>query len=108
MDEIIKRINAFERECRRGEYTDTGDAWDLLYWIKAQAKRQQTIRADVIKLLKYNWADELKDYTFECGYGPEDNQRRGHIFETLVRLDNLFYDTHKTPARWAAERRNGK
>ena len=43
MDEITKRINAFERKCRRGEYTDTDDAWSLLYWIKAKATRHAKI-----------------------------------------------------------------
>ena len=103
MDEIIKRISAFERECKRGDYTDSGDVWDLLYWIKKAAKRRQKFGADVNKLLEYNWADELEDYTVECGCGADDNQRRGHIFETMVRLDNFLSGTDKTSARWAAE-----
>lgn len=33
-DQIVARIEAFDRECSEAEHTDTGEAWDLLHWIK--------------------------------------------------------------------------
>jgi len=35
---IAYEITKFERECKRGDYTDTGDVWDLLLWIKKLAR----------------------------------------------------------------------
>jgi hypothetical protein len=31
---IVERIDAFDKECAEAEYTDTGDVWDLLRWIR--------------------------------------------------------------------------
>ena len=30
----LGRIVAFERECQAGDYTDTGDAWELIYELR--------------------------------------------------------------------------
>jgi len=34
---IIGEITAFDRKCKKNEYTPTDEAWALLYWIKEQA-----------------------------------------------------------------------
>ncbi len=31
---IVERIDAFDARCAETEYTDTGDAWELLRWIR--------------------------------------------------------------------------
>lgn len=36
---IIKRIREFHAQCQDGEYTDTGDAWELLYWIQENLEK---------------------------------------------------------------------
>ena len=28
---VMRRINEFDKECSEGQYTDTGDAWTLIY-----------------------------------------------------------------------------
>jgi hypothetical protein len=48
------------------------------------------------KLVRYNWREELDDYR-KCGDGPYDNQRAGHIFETLVWLDNWLDGSNVKP-----------
>ena len=41
---IDKEISRFDRECSRKEHTDTGDAWDVLYWIQRKVKEIQEIK----------------------------------------------------------------
>ena len=36
--EIILDIGAFERKCNRAGYTDSGDAWELLYAVREHAR----------------------------------------------------------------------
>lgn len=55
-------------------------------------------RAALTAVVQYNWKDELDDYVQECGDGPNDNQRQGHIFESLVALDN-FIEAKRTSPR---------
>ena len=62
---------------------------------------QETAALD--RLIEYNWRDELKDYCYACGDGPDENQRSGHIFETLVVLENALNDTGKTPGQYLEE-----
>lgn len=33
-DNIIKMIDAFEEQCEKEDYTDTGDAWEILNIIR--------------------------------------------------------------------------
>lgn len=33
---ILDEINAFDEQCEAEEYTDTDQAWNLLYWIREQ------------------------------------------------------------------------
>lgn len=58
---------------------------------------------DIQTLIDYNWGDELEDYRDNCGDGPEDNQRAGHIFETLVRLQNFLLGTQVKPAEYLTD-----
>ena len=39
-----------------------------------------------ISILEYNWNDEKRDYWENCSDEPDDNQREGHIFLSLVVL----------------------
>ena len=43
-------------------------------------------------LLIYCWNDELEDYA-ECEEGIGGNSREGHIFESMVVLDNFIEGT---------------
>ena len=43
-------------------------------------------RQALINILQYNWEDEKRDYWENCSDEPEDNQRKGHIFESLMVL----------------------
>jgi len=54
------------------------------------------LKYHLAKLIEYNWERELEDYVHECGDDPEDNMRKGHIFETLVKLDNFVNDSDTT------------
>ena len=40
--EILRRIAEFEAQCLEAQYTDTGDVWILLEWIRDQLKRGTT------------------------------------------------------------------
>lgn len=53
--------------------------------------------ADLQTLIDYNWSDELEDYRDNCGDGPNDNERTGHVFEILVRLNNLLHGMNALP-----------
>lgn len=35
---IVKAIDKFDKQCAKKEYTDTGDAWDLLNSIRTTLK----------------------------------------------------------------------
>jgi hypothetical protein len=56
----------------------------------------EQLKAVLRKLVDYDWAVEMDDYQNNCE-GPEGNQRQGHIFETLVDLDNFIRGTSYTP-----------
>jgi hypothetical protein len=43
-------------------------------------------RDALISILEYNWNDEKRDYWENCSDEPDDNQREGHIFLSLVVL----------------------
>jgi hypothetical protein len=58
------------------------------------------LMAAIRKVIDFNWAVELDDYHNNCGDGPEDNQRAGHIFETLVDLDNYLTGTNCAPVSY--------
>lgn len=32
--QVLSAIKRFNKECEQSSYTDTGDAWELLNWIK--------------------------------------------------------------------------
>ena len=36
--QMVDNIDRFERECEAESYTDTGQAWDLLYQIRAELR----------------------------------------------------------------------
>lgn len=39
MKHLIDMIDAFDEQCAAEEYTDTGDAWDLLRHIRAELEK---------------------------------------------------------------------
>jgi hypothetical protein len=43
-------------------------------------------RNALIGVIRYNWEDEKRDYYENCSDDPDDNQRSGHIFESLMIL----------------------
>ena len=49
IDETVRRIRAFDKLCGEDEYTDTGDAWDLIRQIESlwsplyKKKRQEPL-----------------------------------------------------------------
>jgi hypothetical protein len=55
------------------------------------------IRTALKAVVNYNWKDEQEDYIHGCGDGPNDNQRQGHIFESLVVLNNLADGIEENP-----------
>ena len=38
MAAVVLRIDAFDKRCEKEQYTDTGDAWALLNWIRHQLR----------------------------------------------------------------------
>ena len=48
------------------------------------------------RLIEYCWRDELEDYR-SCE-AENENARSGHIFESLVALDNALRSTNLSPA----------
>lgn len=61
------------------------------------------LRTAVEKVVQYNWEDELNDYIDNCSNELGGNQRRGHIFETLVGLDNWLRGVRYTPESYVEE-----
>lgn len=47
MKDLIQRIDAFSDQCADEDYTDTGDAWDLLNFIRAQLVARGMDREEV-------------------------------------------------------------
>ena len=51
------------------------------------AREPEPVPAGVInaisEVVSYNWDDEERDYQDNCSDDPDDNQRAGHIFESL-------------------------
>jgi hypothetical protein len=43
-------------------------------------------RNALISVISYNWEDEKRDYYENCSDEPGDNQREGHVFESLMIL----------------------
>lgn len=55
-----------------------------------------SIQAQLMRLLQYNWDDEVDDFIHNCSWieeDPQGNRREGHIFTTLVRLQ-AWLDGH--------------
>lgn len=50
-------------------------------------------------LVDYNWADEEDDYWIECSDDPGDNQRSGHIFESILVIQRWLETDHGYPHR---------
>jgi len=48
-------------------------------------------------VVDYNWNDELEDYRDNCGDGPDDNQRKHHVFELLCLLRSALIDERLDP-----------
>ena len=36
---IMIEIDLFDEQCDEAQHTDTGEVWDLLYWIRKQAQQ---------------------------------------------------------------------
>lgn len=43
-------------------------------------------RKALINVIEYNWEDEKRDYWENCSDKPGDNQRKGHVFQSLMIL----------------------
>jgi hypothetical protein len=56
----------------------------------------QALRA----LVTYSWTDEERDYVSNCSDEPDGNQRKGHIFESLVILNNLIEGLEQSPREY--------
>jgi hypothetical protein len=58
----------------------------------------QSLTWAIRTLVDYNWKDERDDYA-ACVAAPSetDNTREGHIFETIVALDNWLDDAEAEP-----------
>lgn len=67
---------------------------------------REVVRA-VAAIVQYNWADEKTDYWYNCSDDPDDNQRSGHIFESL-RLVQRWLETYGYPYRQAIVRPDPK
>ena len=62
------------------------------------------LKTSLDKLIEHNWENELADYRDNCSTFPGDcNQRSGHIFETMVLLDNFIHESERTPEEWIKE-----
>jgi hypothetical protein len=67
----------------------------------ALAGLPRPVRDAITAVVDYNWSDEERDYLGNCGNGPGDNARAGHVFEHLTLLrrwlegnaDGLHVDT---------------
>lgn len=53
----------------------------------------------IAALVDYNWADEEDDYWIECSDDPDDNQRSGHIFESIRQIQDWLEDEYRLPHR---------
>lgn len=59
-------------------------------------------------LVQYNYADEARDYKDNCSNDPEDNQRAGHIFESIVAVSRwMTAQLPMTPTELHELRRTG-
>ena len=54
-------------------------------------------------LIDYNWCDELHDYQVQV---DEGNGTVGHIFASLVTLDNLVNGSNNKPKDFLIKRRD--
>jgi len=61
------------------------------------------LRAAIETVVGYNWSDEIEDYVENCSDAPDGNQRKGHVFESLVRIANALDGTKFTPEYWGRE-----
>lgn len=61
------------------------------------ARRQAGVIAAIAKLVGYSWRDEEDDYVDNCSDGPDGNQRGGHIFESLMRVQAWLEAEHGYP-----------
>jgi len=61
------------------------------------------LKTNLDELIEHNWEKELADYRDNCGNLSDDNQRSGHIFETMVLLDNFIHESNRTPEEWIKE-----
>ena len=51
------------------------------------------LRAAIETVVGYNWSDEIEDYVENCSDAPDGNQRKGHVFESLVRIANATFQS---------------
>lgn len=59
------------------------------------------LKAAVVAIIEYNWAKELADY---CENRTGDREEdAGHIFNTLVKLDQAVYYHNQTADMFADE-----
>ena len=56
----------------------------------------KTILGQIQAIVSYAWEEERNDYRDNCGDGPDDNQREGHIFETLQAVQAWLNDQEST------------
>ena len=63
------------------------------------------LRAAIETVVGYNWSDEIEDYVENCrdNNSGDTNQRKGHIFESLVLIANALDGTKFTPEYWGRE-----
>lgn len=47
----------------------------------------------MMAIVLYNWSDEENDYWDNCSDDPDDNQRSGHIFESLMLVKDYLEET---------------
>ena len=54
---IKQAIDEFDEECEKAEYTDIGDAWDLLNWIRDQFKGLRPATKEEIKSARHQYGN---------------------------------------------------
>ena len=66
----------------------------------------QKVQNAMKAVVEYNWSDERLDFEKQFRMGDMDESGEGHIFSSLVDLDNALNGTNHKPVDYIDNRRD--